>query len=47
VLICDVISFVMFFQNYSRYDIFTVGIKYNYRGRNSGVEQIRARTFAM
>jgi len=47
VLICDVISFVMFFQNYSRYVIFTVAIKYNYQGRNSGVQQIREWTVAM
>lgn len=47
VLICDVISFVMFFQNYSRYDICTVAIKHNHQGRNSGVKQIREGTVAM
>jgi len=47
VLICDVISSVMFFQHYSRYDIFTVALKYNCQGRNSGVKQIRERTVAM
>jgi len=46
VLICD-IPFVMFFQNYSRYDVFTVAVKYNYQGRDSGVKQIREGTVAM
>lgn len=32
-LICDVICFVMFFQNYPLYDIFTVAVN-NYQGRN-------------
>jgi protein SMG5 len=44
---CDVISFVMFFQNNSRYDIFTVEIKYKCQDRNSGVKQIREGTVAM
>jgi len=47
VLICDVITFVMFFQNVSQYDIFTVAVKYNHQGRNSCVKQIREGTVAM